>query len=187
MRLTSARVRALPGWVALSSIDFSSVSQAFDARPVRRDAEPGPGRQVQREIVVAQRLDENLLGQQQRAEQLGAPAERIEGAEQLSGGDRADRPFEHRAAIQVDMRGRRDRGDARRAEQAARLRDLDREHVGRARLRELEGIVRAVQRFVGHHRHGRLGGQAREACVVGGGDRLLDQAYARLREARRGP
>jgi hypothetical protein len=67
-----------------------------------------------------------------------------------------------------------------------RLRDLHREHVGRALLRERERIDGAVQRFVGHDRNVRELREALQPGPVGRGDRLLDEAHAGVREPRAG-
>ncbi len=148
----------------------------LDARPVERDAEARRRRQMQLEVLVAQRFDEDFLGQQQRAEQLGAPFQRSERAEQLRGGERAGRAFEHRAAVQIDAGRRRDRRDLRGALQPAGLRDLHGEYVGRACLRERERVDRAVQRLVGHDRHVRELREPLQARPVARGDRLFDEA-----------
>src|ERR1700758_4414834 len=98
-------------------------AQSPDLVEVELNAESWALRQLQREVLVAQRLGENFLREKQRPEQLGVPLQFAERAEQLRRSDRADRAFQHRAAIQVDTRSKRNGGHARRARQAARLRD----------------------------------------------------------------
>ena len=53
---------------------------------VERDAETGSGRHRQGEIRVVEGLGEDLLRQQQRAEEFGAPCELRKGREEMGRG-----------------------------------------------------------------------------------------------------
>lgn len=59
---------------------------------VERDPQAGPGGNGQFEIGISERLGENFLGQQQRAEQLGAPGKLGERGKEMRRGDRPDPP-----------------------------------------------------------------------------------------------
>src|SRR5690349_15068144 len=115
-------------------------AQSPDLLQVELNAESRAARQLQREVLVAQRLGENFFREKQRPEQLGAPLQFAERTEQLCGSDRADRTLQHRAAIQIDAGSKRNGRHARRARQAARLRDLHGEHIGCVRAGDIECI-----------------------------------------------
>ena len=57
---------------------------------VQRDAQTGQRGHGQMEVAVVQWLDEDLFGEQQRAEQFGAPAQFAEGGKHVCRGDGAD-------------------------------------------------------------------------------------------------
>lgn len=147
---------------------------------VQRDPEPRRRRHRQVEILVFERRGQDLLGQQQRAEQLGAPLQLAEGGEHVRRGDGADRALQHGAAIQLDVRRIGNGSHLLRRAQAAGLLGLDGEHVRARHLRQPEGAGRASQRFVGHDRDRIAALEARQR--VAARHRLLGQLAARIHQ-----
>src|SRR3546814_6484269 len=113
-------------------------------RSVQGDAQAGAVGHGQLEVAVVQRLGQDFLGQQQRAEQLGAPLQVGERREHVRRDHGTDRALEHGAAVQLDARGVGDRGNLLRRIRTTGLLELDREHVGRSEehTSELQSLMR---------------------------------------------
>ena len=159
-------------------------AKAIEAILIDRDPEAGARRHLEAKLAVFERLFEDLLGQKQRPEQFGAPFEPGECREELRRCDSANAAFQHGATVEIDARSLGDRGHLDGGEQAARLRDLQCEHIGCGRLRKVECRFGTDQRFVGHDRHAGFAREPRQAPGVSERDRLLDQVDAGVAEQR---
>ena len=96
-------------------------------------------------------------------------------------GDGADRSFQHRAAVQLNV-GRVGNGShALSGLEATGLLGLDGEHVGTSDPRQRKCSFRSHQRFVGHHCDREFAGEPGQC--VDAGYRLLDQLAAGVHQA----
>ena len=62
---------------------------------IEGDTQPRPLGQLDPELVIAQRLGDYVVLEQQRAEHLGAPGQGVEGRPGMQRGGGAERAFEH--------------------------------------------------------------------------------------------
>lgn len=93
--------------------------KTVEPRLVKRNPEPRAGRHGEAELAVIERLDEDLLGDQQRAEELGAPLEVRQAREEMGRGDGGDGTLKHGAAVEADAGRIGDGCDTSRGKEAA--------------------------------------------------------------------
>src|SRR3989338_3356149 len=90
-----------------NSMGISSGSGAAEERQalfIQGQAEAGGAWHLQGKVAVQRRFADDVLGQQQRTEQLGAPSQLAQGDEGMGRSQGAYRAFEHGAAVQSDTR-----------------------------------------------------------------------------------
>ena len=102
----------------------SGAGKAADLVLVQGDAETGSVRRVQFAVAVGQRLDEQVFGHEQGAEQFAAVGGGGQGAVQVRGGSGGDGGLDGGPAVAGDARCVRHGCDALGDGEAARFGDL---------------------------------------------------------------
>src|SRR6266850_6898273 len=156
-------------------------------RLVHVHAEPGAVEREDGAVGVRHRPAHHVALEQQRAEQLTPPRHRRRRQRDLQVGGGAERRLDHAADVAGHPRRLRDARDGHGAQDAGRLRELERQDRHAAEPRDGERVVLAAARLVGHDRLRRAPRELRHAVEVPLRQRLLDEIEAvRLERAHRG-
>eukprot|EP01136_Pigoraptor_vietnamica_P034701 Opistho-1_new@98981 len=141
---------------------FAVATEVLEPVFVQRNSKAWRRWHRQLEVFVLQGLCQDFFGQQQRAEQLGAPLQLAERGKHMGRCHGAHRAFEHGAAVQLDAGGIGNGGHLQGLQQSARLLDLHGEHIGARHTGQGKGRGGPGQGFIGHHGDGVAALEARQ-------------------------